>query len=326
MPDATFNAELADSSGAADNAVFGAPPVFPESPSGSITAYDTTITTTQDQSWTPATAAATAVANDADVPDQYQITWLSMTPPLPTFSITVMPYNVDGVACTVEIQTADNYGFSVNVATTTLVAQPSGVAFATTIGPFPYGATKYIRVRSGNSPVWSNYTDIVSVLIPTVAGAASEYVLENVGVHLALQVNSAEYVLENVGVHLQPNGITEEFGHYGDVNTTQPEPRIWTVFPESGRPGDGVTLWGLGFGSSQAAYTGVVEMYIASAWTPVSIVSWSRVAANSDAYGVNRAIEPFIPNIDVEHEEIEITIPAQAVPLGHNIHVRTTVV
>ncbi len=248
-------------------------------------------------------------------------TTLNLSPPAPSMIATVRPDSDDGTPCDIQLQSATDSGFTTVIATTTLLAQADGVAVSMGMGPFAPGTTIYVRARCGASGTWSAYTSTLTVAIPIGTGDAACYIDENVGVLLVLTGDQVDYIYENIGVLLVlgTEGLT--YLYEGDVNADPPLPKIWAIFPGAGRVGDGVTIWGIGFGATQATWLGSIEMFIDGEWTAVSVTAWVLTPASAHAYDDERKIVPSTPHIDPEHNEVEIVIPGLAIPPGHGVRV-----
>lgn len=153
---------------------------------------------------------------------------------------------------------------------------------------------------------------------------AIEYVNANVGYAPTLDrdVTAIEYAQENVGLAAVVYQGAVEYGHYGDVNTLTPTPHIWFVRPVQGRAGDGIELVGGGLGSTQAQYAGLLQLEYPP-WTTIPVTGWAEVAAGANAYTASRTIDPENGIIDMEHIVVEFLLPADAVPPGYRLRVRT---
>jgi hypothetical protein len=161
--------------------------------------------------------------------------------------------------------------------------------------------------------------------INAVTQDAAFYVYENVGVALVASQDGTHYVFENAGVDLTESKDAVHYVYEGDVNTATPTPHIWWLRPNSGRASDGFTVVGHGFGAAAATYSGVVEADYGSPTgkVPLSVVAWTLVAADADAYTSARTMNPDTDTIDPEHGELAVTIPSDAVPPGYMIDVTT---
>lgn len=148
-------------------------------------------------------------------------------------------------------------------------------------------------------------------------------VYANVGVgSTSSDPDGAHPVFVNVGV---PPGTESNDGvHYvflGNVDTGVGDPMIFFLRPTSARPLDGVDVFGHGFGASQVALTGKVEVYLDGAWEEVSATTWTRNAPTDS--GSTRRIDPAAGEVTLEHEVISITVPADAIPPGLPVRVST---
>lgn len=240
-----------------------------------------------------------------------------------SFAVNVTPVSSDASAMTVMFQTASDAAFTTDVSTTALTGQASGAAVSTTLGPFTDGLIRHVRVRAGFGASWSAWSSIW-VFVSTESRDATEYSLFNVGVATVADDEGVEYSLFNVGVHTTLSGDATEYLYFGDVNTDAPTPWLWALMPHSGRPGDGISVYGHGLGATQATYSGELQMLIDGTWGPISVVAWTVEAASVDAYTEDRAILPYEGRIDPEHGVIDTVIPVDAHNPGHQLRVRTT--
>lgn len=185
------------------------------------------------------------------------------------------------------------------------------------------------------------YSNVGVELEASAEGVAYDY--ENVGVFLEAGVEAAAYVYENVGVFLEQEqegyaysyfnmgyGIAnsgEGYGYvfYGDVNEDTPEPVLWFLLPNFGREGDGFRLYCYGVGEFQATFDGDVELDWGgvTGWQTITVVSWTSIPANGDAYGPDRLFDGATGHIDMEHTIIEAVIPTGTVPPGYLVRIRT---
>jgi hypothetical protein len=152
------------------------------------------------------------------------------------------------------------------------------------------------------------------------------YVYQNFGFVLPSPVprEGYHYSYTNYGYNIVPSNDGYNYSYEGDVNTLVPTPHIWFVLPSHGRPGDGITIYGSGMGSVQATYNGSVEMLFGvSSWTAQGVTGWRLPAAGAHAYDSQRTIDPNAGVINVEHNELDIVIPSNAVPPGHQVRFRT---
>lgn len=129
---------------------------------------------------------------------------------------------------------------------------------------------------------------------------------------------------ENSGFNVVSTGTGAFYSYEGDVNTATPTPHIWYVTPTHGRSGDGFTIVGHGMGANSGTYNGSVEMLFGtSTWTSMSVTGWRLVAGGTHALDSQRLIDTNLLNITVEHVELDVTIPSNAVPPGHQVRFRT---
>lgn len=250
----------------------------------------------------------------------YTGSWV--TPPVPSLGMPVLSPTLqvkgvssDGTNVQIQMQSASDVSFT-SPTTTTLTGQTSGATVSFTgLGPFTNLTTVYFRFRVGDGTNWSQWYADRKITFDTALGNAHQYAFENVGVTLtALQDNHA-YGFENVGVESVALRDNHAYAYEGDVNTDHPTPHIWFVFPTSGRGGDGIGIYGHGFGALQATYSGVIQVDLGDGtWITATVTNWQLVAASAHAYDALRTMDPSIPLCDPEHNLIEIVIPSTAVP------------
>lgn len=262
-----------------------------------------------------------------DPTDIYHVVWVNQPQPrtiipLLSPSLSFQATSASGTAMTVEIQSSLSNTFS-SPTTTTLLSVPSGVTQQTTLGPFVDLTTRYFRIRAGDGVTFSDWVVGMTITFNTGVGDGIEYVYENVGVLFSQNKDGVEYVYENVGVLFTLSVDAVEYVYEGDVNTTTPTPRIWFIKPLSGRSGDGFVIYGHGFGAPQSQYSGLLQFFITGVWTTVGVNTWTLVAAGAEAYTANRLLDSDIPHIDMEHNEVEVTIPGGFVPPGYLLRIET---
>jgi hypothetical protein len=166
-------------------------------------------------------------------------------------------------------------------------------------------------------------TPILPAPVPSKSGYF--YIYENAGFFPPVGAKEGYfYSYLNLGFLVTSDKQGYFYGYEGDVNTLVPTPHIWFVTPGHGRPGDGVTVYGSGMGANQATYNGSVEMLFGvSSWTAQGVTGWRFPAAGTHAYDSQRTIDPNAGVINVEHNELDIVIPSNAVPPGHQVRFRT---
>ncbi len=154
--------------------------------------------------------------------------------------------------------------------------------------------------------------------------SATEYVYENVGVVSVADKRSFHYVDLNIGWAGSNSGLTGEYV-YENVTTGTPNPMIWFLRPSFGREGDGIAIYGFGFGDLQSTFDGVVEIDWGGiiGWQSVPIVSWQTYPADPPAYTPDRVIDEMNAVVDPQHTVIEIIVPPRAIPPGYPVRVRT---
>lgn len=132
----------------------------------------------------------------------------------------------------------------------------------------------------------------------------------------------------NVGVS-QSRSLKSAF--YSDIlvvseTVAAPPPIIFTVRPDAAKRTEEFRVFGHGFGSSQAQFSGIIQgRDPTNTWQNLTVISWDRIAANGDAYTSNRVVDldAAEPDIDTEHEVITAVVPIWAVPISMAIRVVT---
>lgn len=159
----------------------------------------------------------------------------------------------------------------------------------------------------------------------TLASSGSHYIEENVGLPSILASLAGAYVESNIGFIITLSAIGAGYIEEGEVNEDTPTPHIWFLQPDSGRPLDGVNVVGFGVGDLQTIYDGEVQIKAVDSteWVSVAIVSWQTFPPTPDAYTPERLLDPIIPVIDMQHTVIGIVIPAEALPPGYQVRIRT---
>jgi hypothetical protein len=281
-----------------------------------------------------AALAGAAVSGTAIVPPPadptplYSVTWVNplgaATLQILNPYLTVSPSSSTHVAMQVQFQSSLAADFS-SPSTTTFTSVPSDVNETVQVGPFINATTRYFRARAGDGSTWGEWAYGPTITFNTALGNAHQYAYENVGLGtdlVALRDNHA-YAYENAGVEITLLRDNHAYAYEGDVNTLTPTPHIWFIKPASGRSGDGFVVYGHGFGAPQAQYSGVLQFFEAGVWTTVGVVSWTLVAATAHAYDSLRLLDPTIPYIDAEHNEVQVTIPNGLVPPGYLLRIET---
>lgn len=242
-----------------------------------------------------------------------------------------------------QFQVASDAAFATILSSTTILNQAPLTTVSWTMGvDLTQGVTVYWRARAGDNTGGSWGAWYSSTTKYQTGQSGYDYVWENVGYQIAETRLGHEWVWENVGVLVDETGLGHEWvlenvGHnivgssngweYSWLNgddSVHPEPHIWFVEPTSGRPNDGVTLIGFGFGPLQTTYTSIVEVDLddGAGWQTVGVVTWQRFPADPDMYGPDREIR--VGKIDPQHDEVGILIPALAIPPGMLVRIRET--
>lgn len=179
--------------------------------------------------------------------------------------------------------------------------------------------TMYQNGSNGYGYVWQNIGDDF-----TDTGRGYEYSWLNVGEDYTDAGRGYETVWMNVGAVYTDDGHGYEYVWENNDDSIHPTPHIWFVEPTSGRPNDGVTIIGFGFGALQTDYTSLVEVDLGDGggWITVGVVSWQRFPADPDMYGPNREIR--VGKVDPQHDEVGILIPALAIVPGMLVRIRET--
>lgn len=275
-----------------------------------------------------------------DTPDL----WVS---PSVTPNIFTQQDSWDGSSADVQLQVSDTDTFATLLHDSSLT-QVDSVTGGRQVTGLQDGDTYYIRARtqkvlpSGYLYV-SPWTPTRSFTVAVASGIATmnvflnvgvqhtpsqswaEYAYENIGVEHTPSQSWAAYAYENVGVMVTSVDHVPQYVYEGDVNTATPDPVIWFLLPSYGRGGDGVAIYGFGFGDLQSTYGGVVEINWGPplGWQSVPIVSWQTFPPTGDAYSGDRYIDEMIGGMDPQHTVIEIVVPPGAIPPGYPVRVRT---
>lgn len=218
--------------------------------------------------------------------------------------------------------------------------------------PLTVGTTYYWRAKLfGNAGMTTGWTEVRAFRVFPLSGDALEFVDFNVGVqeatndelrnlHFYAWENTGldwfadprsrdvvEFVDFNVGIQqptLHQIGDLHLYAWEGDVSTHTPTPIIWFLDPSFGRSGDSIKVVGFGFGDLESTYSGVVQLlYPDVGWVTVPVLGWQVYPAQPNAYTPTRVMDLLVGRVDMQHTVIEITVPADAVPPGHPVRVRT---
>lgn len=243
----------------------------------------------------------------------------------------------------IQIEVASDAAFATVISSTTLLNISPLVITSWTMGvDLTQGVVVYWRARAGDNSTSSWGAWYSSTTEYQTGQSAYEYVWQNTGYSATDGRLGHEWVWENLGVLIDETGLGHEYAWLnGSVLLTpsgdgweqvwmnnddavHPIPHIWFVEPSSGRPNDGVTLIGFGFGPLQATYTSHVEVDLGdgAGWQTVGVVTWQRFPADSDMYGPDREIR--IGKVDPQHDEVGLLIPALAIPPGMLVRIVET--
>lgn len=195
----------------------------------------------------------------------------------------------------------------------------AGDSVAPSWGAWYSSTTKYQTGGSGYEYVWQNVS-----YTPTDTRKGHEYVWENVGAVFTDPGRGYEYVWLNTSAIFTDLGKAWEYVWQNNDDSVHPIPHIWFVEPTAGRPNDGITLIGFGFGPLQSTYTSHVEVDLGdgAGWVTIGVVTWQRFPADPDMYGPDREIR--VGKIDPQHDEVGLLIPALAVPPGMLVRIVET--
>lgn len=249
----------------------------------------------------------------------------------------ISPTNQD-----LQFEVATDAAFATVVSSTTITNVASLVTTSWTMGvDMTLGQKYYWRVRAGDFSGSSWGAWYSSFTIYQTGGRGYEYVWLNASAVLAEARKGHEQVWLNAGPLLDETGKGHEYvwanvgrdlqiGHnayeyvWQNNDDSHPTPQIWFVEPTSGRPNEGITLIGFGFGPLQSTYTSHVEVDLGdgAGWQTVGVVTWQRFPADPDMYGPDREIR--IGKVDPQHDEIGLLIPALAIVPGMLVRVVET--
>jgi hypothetical protein len=140
-------------------------------------------------------------------------------------------------------------------------------------------------------------------------------------VGVTAETDSAWSVAALVGV-----GVAALYADLGDVVDGLPEPVIWWLGSGSARPGDQVSIVGVGFGMDQAEFDGAVEVYDwqTDSWTEAPVESWLRVAADPVQAAGDGSVDEVAKTATPEHGEIILAASDEWRPPGYGLRVRVT--
>lgn len=242
----------------------------------------------------------------------------------------------------IQIEVASDAAFATILSSVTLTNKAPLTVHSWTMGvDLTAGVRVYWRARAGDfaGSSWGSWVD--SFTMYQAGGSGYEYAWQNVGAvvveskvgHEYVWVNAGallvdgrqgyEWIWQNVGRDLQSSDNGWEYV-WQNNDDSHPTPQIWFVEPTSGRPNDGITIIGFGFGDLQATFTSIVEVDLGdgAGWQTVGVVSWQRFPADPDMYGPDREIR--VGKVDPQHDEVGILIPALAIVPGMLVRIRET--
>jgi hypothetical protein len=241
----------------------------------------------------------------------------------------------------VQFQVSTSPTFDTTVHDTTVV-QEAGVIVARQVTGLTDGVTYYWRARAGDGVNWGIWSETRILLVEVDTGKAFLSFQVNVGVTVITEPDAVlssptnvgladlrkknwpVYEMVNVGV---PDVTVPTWPVYSVQNITDgtPSPRIWFLDPSYGREGDGISIYGFGFGDLQSTFDGVVEIDYGgvTGWQSVPIISWQTFPADPTAYTEDRVLDELNAIVDPQHTVIQISIPPGAIPPGYPVRVRT---
>lgn len=211
--------------------------------------------------------------------------------------------------------------------------------------PLTMNITYWWRARVGNmSGTWGNWADAWTFVVDGNAGRGYAYEYANIGIDPtqfnrrafeAVMANISAigpmapwqlaHAYQNVGPLDRKTGTGFHHLYHGDVSTNTPTPNIWFLRPNAGRSGDAIQIVCFGAGDLQSTFNGIVEIYkgVALGWQAVPVNTWQVYPPTVNAYTDDRVLSRDAFIIDMQHQIIEITVPAGAVPPGHSLRIRT---
>lgn len=245
----------------------------------------------------------------------------------------------NGSAVNVQVQVSTSVGFGSTVYDSTASEPGDGVTPGViSLSGLVNLTTYYVRARirvTGYDGPWS---PVVSFTVDERIGEVVEYIYSNVGIENVLVSDAPEYVYENVGIlqdmspdvleyiysnigvllNLMSSHIVE-YAYEGDVNTLTPNPVIWFLAPSFGREGDGIAIYGFGFGDLQTTYSGTVQVDYGGVVVGENLALNPSGAVNTDhwSFGTQRTTTP--PGVDPP-EETALYAQIDLVGLGNSIN------
>jgi hypothetical protein len=252
-----------------------------------------------------------------------------------------------GGPSSVQWDVSTNSGFTAIIWTLTETSVPNQASRSVTMNSVTLTnlTTYYWRVRAGDGAgVWGPFSTTRTFTPDLNAGRGYLGIYENVGIELLPSYWGVLEAYENVGLQDLRKGYVVDTHYYvvspedrrkgdatdqmyfGDVNTQTPTPHIWWIKPAAGRAGDGIQIVCFGAGDLQSTFSGVVEIYMGAAgggWQPVSVNTWQVFPPTVNAYTSARTLDEAANVIDMQHQVIEITVPAGSVPPGYPLRLRT---
>lgn len=264
------------------------------------------------------------------------------TSPTNAVSLKMVVSSTDTTNTDVQLQVATENTFASPVLEVTLTDKPDGFVTALASG-LTNLTTYYWRIRAAQTgtTAWTAWSPIWTFGVNTAVGADSAYVFSNFGIDPAIDGDGIEYVFSNFGidpiredvaqeyvnynhgVEITRQSVAVEYVHEGDVTTDTPHPRIWFVTPDNGRAGDGIRVFGLGFGDLPSDFNGQLEWKNGDNWEGLSVTSWQTFPPSVNAYTADREMDVLSGKIDMQHTVIEFQIPNIALPPGFSVRVTT---
>lgn len=254
--------------------------------------------------------------------------------------------SADGTSAAVQLQVSISAGFGTTVHDSDLT-QADNVTGGRQVTGLSDGVVYYMRARAKKTIGAYNYVGpwsaTRSFTVVTKSGISSmnvtmnigvehtpsqiwaQYAYENIGILWTPSQSWAQYAYENVGAEITVVDNVPQYVYEGNVNTATPNPVIWFLLPSFGREGDGISIFGFGFGDLQSTYSGVVEVDWGgvTGWQSVPIVDWQTFPADAPAYTGARVIDEVAGIVDPQHTVIQILVPTGAIPPGYPVRVRT---
>lgn len=258
----------------------------------------------------------------------------------PVVETTLESWDTGVASVQVQVSTSPAFGTTVHDST---VTQSDGVAAGRLVTGLSDQTWYYVRARAGDGTNWGLWSATSSFFVDLDSGRGfrystlnvgveitpednwAAYVYSNIGIEIILEDNWAAYVYSNIGVEITLEDNWAAYVYVGDVNTLTPTPTIWFLLPNYGRDGDGISIYGFGFGDLQATYSGTVQIDWGGVigWQTIGVVTWQTFPPTADAYTEDRVLDSSIPMIDMQHQVVEIIVPPGAIPPGYPLRICT---